>query len=512
MTPDSAAHEQQHSQLPDEARRRTADVLVVGAGPTGLLLASELLTAGVRAITIEARLERGPHARALGIHARTMEVLALRGLSSSFLREGVKVPAWHFGMLPNRIDLSGLPTPFPFLLAIPQTRTEELLQAHAESLGATIERGVRLVGLQELEGRLLADVEDGSGRYQIEAKYVVGCDGGRSTVRSLGGIDFPGSDADAWGFLADVEMTRPPAPGFGINTSDGAVIVANLPDGRRRVAGWMPGLSRETQLDLNAITQFTKSLLGDDFGMNSPSWISQFGNDNRLATSYRNGRVILAGDAAHVHWPTGGVGMNVGLQDAFALGWRLARVAKGQADDSLLDGYSRERHSVGEQLRELTLAQGALITAATPEQRGLRDFLNDTVKTTPQFSFNLAMTLSALNVQYSEPGKNLCVGRRIPSNSSLSTDQLDTLIALFVPAAPVLISPAGGTAAIQDFGVTTHAGLPHQILGDDWLGTRHVLVRPDGYVAWASADWQLSLEDLTEALGTLGWARSTPER
>ncbi|WP_086664419.1 FAD-dependent monooxygenase [Lentzea kentuckyensis] len=379
------------------------DVVVVGAGPTGLWLAGELRLGGASVTVLESRQERDPNSKALTIHPRTLEVFDSRGVVAPFLEEGIRIPDGHFAGLPARLDFSALDTPYPFTLVLVQARTEELLEARAERMGVTIRRGREVTGLTE-DGVVLSDGE------VVEARYVVGCDGTRSTVRTAACIDFPGTGPTTWGWLGDVVLDDPPARGFAnVTGPDGGLMVVPLPGGRHRLVGGDPTANRSDRpgdLTLDELRTTVRRIAGTDFGMRDPVWLSRFSNATRQAATYRKGNVLLAGDAAHMHFPTGGVGMNVGIQDAHNLGWKLAAVVTGRADDSLLDTYHRERHPVGAELLEHTRAQTALMTTFSPEGQALRAVLSQLISTAPDMSKVLAERLSGLGVTY-ETGRRV---------------------------------------------------------------------------------------------------------
>ncbi|GIF13337.1 FAD-dependent monooxygenase [Actinoplanes teichomyceticus] len=373
------------------------DVVIVGAGPTGLWLAGELRLGGATVTVLEARAERDPNSKALTIHPRTIEILDTRGVVEPFLAEGVRIPDGHFGGLPDRMDFAALDTPYPYTLALPQARTEELLEARARQLGATIRRGCRVTGLAG-HGVVLESGE------VVAARYVAGCDGVRSTVRAAAGIAFPGTGATTWGWLGDVVLDAPPEGGVAtIAGPRGGLMVVPLGAGVSRLVGADPSTARPQwpgELTLDELRATVRRIAGTDFGMRDPIWLSRFGNATRQAATYRRGRVLLAGDAAHQHFPTGGVGMNVGIQDAHNLGWKLAAVLTGRAGDALLDTYHEERHPVGAALLAHTRAQTALMTAYTPEGQALRALLSGLITTAPDMSRQLAERLSGLDVTY----------------------------------------------------------------------------------------------------------------
>ncbi|WP_306214527.1 FAD-dependent monooxygenase [Actinoplanes sp. RD1] len=381
------------------------DVVIVGAGPTGLWLAAELRLGGATVTVLEPRTERDPHSKALTIHPRTIEILDCRGLADTFLAAGVSVPNGHFAGLPDRMDFAVLDTPHPYTLVLPQARTEELLEDRARTLGATIRRGCRVTGLTE-DGVELA------GGEIVRARYVAGCDGTRSTIRSAAGIDFPGTGPTTWGWLGDVVLDSPPERGMlSVSGPHGGLMVVPMGGGIFRLVGTDPSADRPDwpgELRLDELRATVSLIAGTDFGMRDPVWLSRFGNATRQATAYRRGRVLLAGDAAHQHFPTGGVGMNVGIHDAHNLGWKLAAVVTGRADDTLLDSYHDERHPIGAALLEHTRAQTALMTACTPDGQALRTLLSRLIATTPELSRQLAERLSGLDVEYA-------TGRRVPN-------------------------------------------------------------------------------------------------
>ncbi|MFD9735067.1 FAD-dependent monooxygenase [Umezawaea sp. NPDC059074] len=452
-------------------------VVVVGGGPVGLWLAAELRLGGASVTVLEAREERDPHSKALTIHPRTLEVLACRGIVDRFLVSGVRIPSGHFAGLDDRMDFGVLDTPYPFTLALPQARTEELLEEHALSLGVKVLRGERVEGLVPRDDHVTVH-----GSSVVDAAYVVGCDGARSTVRSSAGIDFPGTDATNWGWLGDVVLDDPPPqPVLSVTGAEGGVMVVAVPGGVHRFVGNDPTGNRTTwpgELTLEELRATVVRVTGRDFGMRDPRWLSRFGNTTRQAAQYRKGRVLLAGDAAHVHFPTGGVGLNVGVQDAANLGWKLAAVATGRAPDSLLDTYHAERHPVGEDLLRATRAQTALMTSYTPETLALRSMLSEFIADLPAFSSALANRLSALDVTYpSSPNAHPLTGSRAPDlRFTDGTGLFDLLrharhvlvgvgdVDDAVPAGPLLNPPA------------------------EWAGVTAALIRPDGHVAWATEE------------------------
>ncbi|WP_431877051.1 FAD-dependent monooxygenase [Amycolatopsis sacchari] len=443
------------------------DVLIAGAGPTGLWLAAELRLQGVAVTVLEARETRSPHSKALTLHPRTLEIFAMRGIADRFTAAGLPVPTGHFGALENRLDFAVLDTPFPYTLFLPQVRTEELLEEYARALGADIRWGHRVTGLAQDADGVTVEVEGGE---RLRARYVVGCDGTRSAVREAAGIGFPGTDATVWGWLGDVILDEPPAQPVNVAGEDGGVMLVPLPGGISRIIGHTPEDqgAHPGELTFDELRAKTERVLGTDFGMRDPRWLSRFGNATRQAVRYRGGRVFLAGDAAHMHFPAGGVGLNVGVQDATNLGWKLAAAIRGTAEDGLLDSYHDERHPVGAALLEHTRAQTALMTACTPEGRALRSVLSGLIADVPEFSRVLAERLAALDVAYpsADAGAHPLTGTRAPD---LALADGSNLLSLLRSGQPVRLD---GTQLVE---------APPR-----WAGVRSALVRPDGYVAWAN--------------------------
>ncbi|MFJ9838981.1 FAD-dependent monooxygenase [Kitasatospora sp. NPDC101155] len=469
------------------------DVVIVGAGPTGLLLAGDLAAAGVGVTVLEKRTAESNLTRAFAVHARSLELLDARGLADELIATGR--PLGSLRMF-NRvaIDLSPMPTRFPFVLITPQYNVERLLQDRAEKAGATIVRGAEITGLrQDAEGVTL-ETRDGQAH---RARYAVGTDGVRSAVRDLLGIPFPGEAVVDSVLLADVRLEREPADAIAVGANkSGFSFIAPFGDGWYRVIAW----DRHEQYTDGAIPtpeQLTAIVLatqGEDYGLHDVRWSSTFHSDERQAPNYRSGRVFLAGDAAHCHSPAGGQGMNTGLQDAANLSWKLAAALQGRATDALLDTYQTERHPVG---KTVLRTSGALIRIALAESaptRALRGALTALGSHLDLFSERGARLVSGIEISYPAPkGAHPQVGKRVPDLRLTALSKPEE----GAPAGPerlyealragrfVLVSNDELAAAEPWAGrlVSAAPADPHGKLADTVL-----LIRPDGYVAWAAVD------------------------
>ncbi|MFI8435910.1 FAD-dependent monooxygenase [Streptomyces sp. NPDC079020] len=450
-------------------------VTIVGSGPTGLLLAGDLAAAGVSVTVIEKRPAGiSSLTRAFGVHARTMEQLDARGLADELATTERKVTELRlFGSL--TLDLSRLPTRFPYLLATPQFEVEKLLLRRAVEHGVTFRHGARVTGLSQDDEGVTVEFAGRDGTTEtLRSAYLVGADGIHSAVREAIGLPFPGHSVITSIVLADVRLTEEPERVVAVNGSGQAfAIAAPFGDGYWRVGGWLrihsgtaaTGTAADDEpVSLAEVRAVVEQGFGTDFGMHDPRWLSRFHSDERQAPQYRVGRVLLAGDAAHTHSPVGGQGMNTGLQDAANLGWKLAAVVNGQEAEGLLDTYHAERHPIG---RDVIRSSGGMLRLAmahTPLQRGVRALASFTVGRLPAATRHLLGRLSGIGYAYG-PGV-----RRVPDIRLQEGRLYEALRAgKFVRVLP------RGQADPGD----ARTAVVH------WASDREdtLLVRPDGYTA-----------------------------
>lgn len=480
-------------------------VVIAGGGPTGLMLAGELALAGVDVLIVERRRTQALQgARAGGLHARTIEVLEQRGIADRFLAAGQVGSTFGFAHIP--LDLNVLPTRHPYVLALWQTDTERLLAGWVEELGVPILRGQEVVGLAQDDDGVEVQLSSGT---VVRSRYLVGCDGGRSVVRKSAGIDFPGSDPSASWMIAIAETDTPPQ--LGVRPEGGGI----GPVDRARGGGPYgivlkdPELSDAEKPTLSDLRSALIASYGTDFGVQDPSWISRFTDATRQAASYRQGRVLLAGDAAHVHPPQGGQGLNTGVQDAVNLGWKLAQVANGTSPESLLDTYHAERHAVGARVLRGTMATVAVSTQDA-QHAALRDLLSE-VLGLDEPRRRLAAMVSGLDIHYDLGEGHPLVGWRMPDLDLQTTGGPSRVSRLLHPARPVLLH-LGGPDGLDFAAWGAHVRLVNAQHRGAWevpvLGavtpTAAVLLRPDGHVAWAG---DLSDPGLGAALDTWVAAR-----
>jgi 3-(3-hydroxy-phenyl)propionate hydroxylase len=475
------------------------DVVIVGSGPTGLMLAGELRLAGVDPVVLERRESQDlAGSRGGGIHARTIELLDQRGIADGFLAEGTRMQAATFGR--TRLDLSGLPTRHPYTLAVFQNRIERLLLRWVEELGVPIRRSAEVTGIaQDGEG---VDVQLASGGA-LRARYVVGADGGRSVVRREAGIDLVGPDATRSTLIAEVAVTEE-LPQAGKVDHRGVHGLHPMGDGTVRVVLTEAELATGTEPTLQDLRRGLIEVFGTDFGVHSPTWLSRFTDATRQAASYREGRVLLAGDAAHVHSPTGGLGIGLGMQDAVNLGWKLGQVVRGVSGEGLLDSYHAERHPAGARALKYTMAQ-SLFQKADPRQAALGDLLDEVLSLDGAGTL-VAALITGLDVTYDLGAGHPLLGRRMPDLDVVSPDGPVRVFELLHAARPLLLDLGGGpgldvgawTERVRHVPATCNGAWELPVVGEVAAPTA-VLVRPDGHVAWVGED---SAHGLTEALTT----------
>lgn len=474
-------------------------VVIVGGGPTGTMLAAELVLAGVTPVVLERRASPElESSRAGGLHARTIEIFDQRGIAERFLAEGKAGQVGGFAGV--TLDLGDLPTRHPYGLALWQRHIERILGEWAREIGVVVQRGREVTGFTQDEGGVDVQLADGS---SLRARYLVGCDGGRSLVRKLAGIDFPGWEASAGSIIAEVEMRGEPP--FGIrHDALGVNALGPLEGGRVRVVVRDARLGADRDPTLEELREAIVAVWGEDFGLASASWISRFSDATRQAATYRERRVLLAGDAAHVHSPVGGQGLNLGVQDAVNLGWKLARVVAGTAPVDLLDTYHAERHPIAARALHHTMAQTALMRG-DDRTTALRETIAGLMDIDPMRQ-RIAALVSGLDVHYELGGTHPLVGRRMPDLDLATASGTVRTYALLHRARPLLVDleapgaldVAGWADRVQLVRATYEGAWKLPVLGEVPAPTA-VLVRPDGYVAWVGEG---SAEGLADALTT----------
>ena len=480
------------------------EIVIAGGGPTGLMLAAELALAGVDVAIVERRPDQAiVETRAGGLHARTIEILDQRGIADRFLREGEILQLAGFAW--TRLDISDLPTRHPYGLKLRQARIERILADWAEELAVRFYRERELTGFAESEAGIDVTL---SGGARLRAKYLVGCDGGRSLVRKAAGIDFPGFDPTLSNLMAEVEMSEAPALGLrhdalgfhGLSTAESGRVLVVVTEATLDRTG------SPTQRDLS---DALVAVYGTDFGLQNPAWISRFTDAARQAESYRSGRVLLAGDAAHIHHSVGGQGLNTGVQDAVNLGWKLAQVVNRVSPDSLLDSYHTERHPVGARVLKNTMAQIALLRRGDDGRKAARDTIAELLgMDEPRKRFGAMM--SGLDISYDLGEGHALLGRRMPDLDLTVEGQKQKLFTLLHGARGVLLDfdKRGGidvTPWADRIGVVDAAyDGPWELPAIGQVAApRAVLVRPDGHVAWVGDGSQGGLEDaLTRWFGS----------
>lgn len=460
-------------------------VIIAGGGPTGLMLAGELALAGVDVAIVERReTQELESSRAGGLHSRTIEVLDQRGIADRFLSQGQKVQVVSFAR--NRLDISDFPTRHNYLLALWQNHVERILADWISELAIPIYRGREVTDFTQDDTGV--DIQTADGR-SVRAKYFVGCDGGRSVVRKKAGIDFLGWEPSVSYLIAEVEMTE--TPEWGIRHGEhGVFALGKHQDGKRAgVVLSEPYTGQREKPSLEELRQALVTVYGKDFGLHKATYISRFTDMARQAATYRERRVLLAGDAAHVHSPIGGQGLNLGVQDAVNLGWKLAQVVKGISAESLLDTYHAERHPVGARVIRNNMAQVAL-DRGDERTKALRENISELLKMDEPRKRYAGM-MSGLDIYYDLGTGHPLLGRRMPDLDLLTESGPRRLYTFLHHARPVLLNFGEPNAlnAVQcadrvkkvDARYTGVWELP--VLGRVAAPTG-VLVRPDGHAAW----------------------------
>lgn len=485
---------------PADGLHRDHAVVIVGAGPTGLMLAGELALAGIDVAIVERRPNQQLIGlRAGGLHARTIEELDQRGIADRFLSQGQRFPTVGFHMI--RLDISDFPTRHNYLLALRQNHIERILADWISELQVPIYRGQDVTDFAQDDDGVDLDL---SGGQRLRAQYLVGCDGGRSTIRKAAGIEFAGQDPTMSWMIAEVEMSREPALGFrsdayGIHAigkiEEGGRVGVVLTERQLTIGG------EPTLLDLR---EALVAVYGTDFGVHSPTWISRFTDTTRQAAAYRDRRVLLAGDAAHIHPPIGGQGLNVGVQDAVNLGWKLAQVVKRISPETLLDSYHVERHPIAARVLRNAMAQVALRRMDTGT-KALNDIFAELLGM-EQPRKRIAAEMSGLGIHYDLGVGHPLLGRRMPDLDLATAGGPVRVFSLLHDARPVLLN-LGEPGRLDIAPWADRVRRIDALYAGAWelpvLGTvaapDTVLIRPDGYVAWVGIG---AREGLAEALTT----------
>ena len=471
-------------------------VVIAGGGPAGMMLAAELALAKVDVAVVERRPDHVlADARAGGIHSRTIEVLDQRGVADRFLAEGRAVQVATFGT--TVLDMSDFPSRHPYTLALFQNKIERIMAAWVAELPVSIHYGREVTGFAQDDTGV--DVRLSRGE-PLRARYLVGCDGGRSLIRREAGIEFPGWDATRSNLIAEVEVTEEPPPGVR-HDSAGVHGLHRLEDGKTvRVVTTEQQLGPGGEPTLRDLSEALIAVFGTDFGVHNPTWISRFTDATRQAAAYRAGRVLLAGDAAHIHYPAGGQGISLGVQDAVNLGWKLAQVVDGTSPDSLLDSYFDERHPVTARALRYTMAQ-TVLQRHDDRTKALVEVVSE-LAGMDEPRKRLAGLISGLDIHYDLGEGHPLLGRRMPDLDLETADGPLRVFELLHGARPVLLDlgrPGDADIApwadrVQLIGGSHQGEWELPVLGVVRVPTA-VLIRPDGYVAWVGEGTYHGLPD-----------------
>jgi 3-(3-hydroxy-phenyl)propionate hydroxylase len=472
-------------------------VVIVGGGPTGLMLAGELALASVDVAIVERRENQDiVGARAGGLHARTIEVLDQRGIADRFLSQGQVAQVAGFAWI--RLDISDFPTRHKYGLALGQTHIERILAGWVGELAVPIYRGQEVTAIAQDDTGVDVALADGR---SLRAEYVVGCDGGRSLVRKTAGIDFPGWDPAISNLIAEAELAQEPEWGIRRDARGIHSLSRSENGGAVRMLVTEQRLDRTGEPTLRDLSEALVAVYGTDYGVHSPTWISSFTDMARQAASYRNGRVLLAGDAAHVHYPVGGQGLNIGVQDAVNLGWKLAQVVKRTSPESLLDTYHAERHPIAACVLRNAMAQVALLRRSDERAMALADTLAELLgMDEPRKRF--AGMMSGLDIRYELGEGHPLLGRRMPDLDVITAKGPLRVFALLHDARPVLLNfgePGGlditpWADRVRKIDARYDGPWELPVLGAVTAPSA-VLIRPDGYVAWVAGSTKLGLAD-----------------
>jgi 2-polyprenyl-6-methoxyphenol hydroxylase-like FAD-dependent oxidoreductase len=475
------------------------EVLVVGAGPTGMVLAAELKMAGAGVTLLERRPDTALlGSRALGLHSRTLEVFEQRGIADRFISQGQKAQVANFAGVP--LDISDFPVRHNYGLGLPQQQTENILAGWLDELQVPVRRGVEVLGCAQNDGAATLELGDGT---RMQARYVIGCDGGGSVIRKSAGIGFPGTEATTSNLIAEARFSREPSWGIRRDALGIHGIGKIGETGLARIVVTEKVVRQGNDATADELSEALVNAYGTDFGIHGITWLSRFTDMTRQAAAYRDRRVLLAGDAAHVHPPDGGMGIQTGVQDAVNLGWKLARVIRGAAPDSLLDSYHAERHPVGARMLRHTLASVAL-RREDERTKALRETVAELLAT-DQGRRHLAAVMTGFDVRYElgsveELRDHPLLGRRMPDLDLTTDDGPTRVFALLQDARPLLLRFGSSDVEAQPWAWVKQLDARCE---QEWrlpvigqiAAPSAVLVRPDGHVAWVGGQGPARLRD-----------------